>query len=501
MPKAFVVPHPLVMMRTFPARRRAAGRSSIGPPSRAWTPSAKRLAPGSQDGLALLEVLISAMLVALIVIATFSGFDVVNRRTADERAHAQADGLAQQDEDRLRSLQVSSLTRLSESREVVSNGTHFTIKSTGKFVADASGSESCSATSASADYIETRSEVTWPALKTRPPVVETGLIAPRLGGSLLVQVREASGKGVAGMTVTSTGPSPSTGTETGTTDANGCVIFASVEPGEYSVTTYQAGYVEKNGNSEPPAGERLATIINGSTTKKEFEFGQAGAIKVSWAGGASSDRFVAFNTSMTTFRAFGTAETYSTAVTSPTTVFPFTSAYTVYAGSCESDDPHVINSAVTDSAVTVTAGSTVEPSPAVTAPPVAIKVWSGKNNASPGSQIEGATVRIEDEGCKTVRTSKTNSVGALVYPNMPFGKYKLCVTGGTEGGKNGVKKELGKRRKYSTTFTNNTTSGPSALATMTDDGGVLKESAAAVYLENGATVNSGAKLEEGTTCP
>jgi len=135
------------------------------------------------------------------------------------------------------------------------------------------------------------------------------------------------------------------------------------------------------------------------------------------------------------------------------------------------------------------------------APPVAIKVWSGKNNASPGSQIEGATVRIEDEGCKTVRTSKTNSVGALVYPNMPFGKYKLCVTGGTEGGKNGVKKELGKKRKYSTTFTNNTTSGPSALATMTDDGGVLKESAAAVYLENGATVNSGAKLEEGTTCP
>jgi len=453
----------------------------------------------------LIEVMVSAMLVALIVVATLNGFDVTNRLTADERSHAQADALAQQDEDRLRGFQVSALSGLNETRKVTYNGTEYTIKSTAKFVSDATGTESCTAAAASADYIQTTSEVTWPALKTRAPVVETGLIAPHVGGSLLVQVFNASGVGVPGMTVTATGPSPSTGTETGTTGANGCVVFGSVEPGEYKVTTHQTGYVEKNGNEEPPSSEQAAAVVNGSTTKKIFEFDRGGAIKVTFASAASSDQWLAFNTSMTTFRTFGTAEIYNTAVTSPATLFPFTAPYTVYAGSCESDDPHVINAAVTDSTATVVGGSTVEPSPAVTVPPVAIKVWSGKSKASPGFQIEGAQVWIEDTGCKTIRKSVTTSAGALLHPNMPFGKYRLCVTGGPEGGKNGVKKELGKKRKYTykegTTFTNDTAAGPSALATMTDDSGTLNEGAAAVYLENGATVNAGAELTEGTTCP
>jgi Tfp pilus assembly protein PilV len=459
----------------------------------------------SEGGFMLIEVMISAMLVALIVVAMFNGFDATSRVTADERSHSQADVLAQQDEDRLRGMQVSLLSGLSQTQKVTFNGTVYEIKSTAKFVSDATGTESCTAETASADYIQTTSEVSWPALKARPRVVETGLIAPRLGGSLLVQVLSPSGKGVSGMTVTATGPSPSKGVETATTGTNGCVVFGSVEPGEYKVTTYQAGYVEKDGNSEPPSSEQSATVINGSTTKKEFEFGQAGAIKVTFAGGASSDQWLAFNTGMTTFRTFGTAETYNTAVTSPTTMFPFTSPYTVYAGSCESDDPHAVNAAVTDPVATVVGGTTVEPSPSVTVPPVAIKVWSGKNIGTPGKQIEGAQVWIEDTGCKTIRKSTTTSKGALLHPNMPFGKYRLCVTGGPEGGKNGVTKELGKKRKYTytegTTFTNDTATGPSALATMTDDGGALNEGAAAVYLEAGATVNAGAELKEGTTCP
>jgi Tfp pilus assembly protein PilV len=457
--------------------------------------------PESDAGFMLIEVMVSALLIGLIVVATLNGFDVTSRVSADERSHAQADVLAQQDEDRLRGMQVSALSGLNQTQTVTYNGTVYEVKSTAKYVSDATGTESCTAEAASADYIQTVSEVSWPALKARPRVVETGLIAPRLGGSLLVQVLNASGKGVSGMTVTATGPSPSASTETATTGTNGCVVFGSVEPGEYKVTTHQAGYVEKDGNSEPPISEQAATVINGSTTKKEFEFGQAGAIKVTFAGGASSDQWLAFNTGMTAFRTFGTAETYNTAVTSPTTMFPFTSPYTVYAGSCEADDPHAINAAITDPTATIVGGTTVEPSPAVTVPPVAIKVWSGKNKGTPGFKIEGAQVWIEDTGCKTVRTSLTNSVGALVHPNMPFGKYKLCVTGGAAGGKNGAKKELGKERKYTTTFTNDTATGPSALATMTDDGGVLNEGAAAVYLENGATVNAGAELTTGIKCP
>jgi len=461
--------------------------------------------------------MVSALLVGLIMIAMFNGFDVANRATADERAHAQADVLAQQDEDRLRGFQISELSALHETRTVTykegtGTGTVYTITSKANFVSDATGSESCTAGSATADYIQTTSEVTWPALKARKPVVETGLIAPHLGGSLLVKVIDANGNGVPGMTVKATGPSPSVSTETGTTNTNGCVIFGSVEPGEYKVTTFQTGYVEKDGNEEPPVSERVATVTNGSTTLKEFQFDRAGALAVSFEDpstktAVSGDAFLAFNTNMTlpSYKTFGELGTYEPTITSPKKLFPFTGAYTVYAGSCTADDPHAINAAVTDSTAIVTGGSTVEPTPTVTMPPVAIKVWSGKNKASPGFQIEGAQVWIEDTGCKTIRKSVTTSTGALLHPNMPFGKYRLCVTGGPEGGKNGVKKELGKKRKYTykvgTTFTNNTAAGPSTLATMTDDNGELNEGAAAVYLENGATVNAGAELGEGTTCP
>jgi len=486
-------------MRTFLAMLRAAGRSTTGSAAARMAASTLRGASPSQDGFALIEVIVSALLVGLIVIATLTGFDVANRTTTDERAHAQADGLAQQDEDRLRSLQVSQLTRLSESREVTYNGTHYTIKSTAKFVADATGSESCTAGSTTADYIQTTSEVSWPALKKRPSVVETGLIAPRLGGSLLVKVIEPAGKGVGGMTVTATGPSPSTGQESGTTDANGCVIFGSVEPGEYSVTTSQTGYVDKNGNSEPPATERAATIINGSTTKKEFEFGQAGAIQVTFANSATSDQFVAFNTGMTTFRTFGTAPVNANVLTSPTTVFPFTGAYSVYAGTCESNDPHALSAANVDSTATVTGGASAKALPLVTVPPVAIKVMSGKSG-SPGSAIEKATVRIQDTGCNTVEEGTTTSTGALPHPNMPFGKYSLCVTGGKFGGTGG----LGKEKKYTVAFTNDTATGPSAITAGTlTNGGTNAGKEAIIYLGTGAATTPG-KLESGFTavsCP
>lgn len=449
----------------------------------------------------LIEVMISALLVALIVVATLTGFDVTNRATADERSHAQATVLAQQDEDRLRGLQVSQLSGISETREVIYNGTHYTIKSTAKFVSDASGTESCTAAAASADYIQTVSEVGWPALKSRPKVVETGLIAPRLGGSLLVQVFDASGNGVPGMTVKATGPAPSIGLETGTTNAKGCVVFGSVEPGEYKVTTLQTGYVEKNGNSEPPSSEQGATVINGSTTKKEFQFDKGGELTVSFAGGppAEGDTWVAFNTGLTTFRSFPTVvekEKYYPTVTSPKTLFPFSSPYVVYAGSCESDDPHAINNAIKDPEVTVPAGSLANAT--VTVPPIKIKVYSGKSKASQGKLIENAVARLEDTGCKTIRESKTNVTGSLPHPGVPFGKYSLCITGGALGGNNGATKGLAKKRKYTTAVTNDTAAGPSGLAAMTN--GKEEGGFAIIYMENGAPISPGS-LEAGEKCP
>jgi hypothetical protein len=216
-------------------------------------------------------------------------------------------------------------------------------------------------------------------------------------------------------------------------------------------------------------------------------FGLGGAIEVTFAGG-TNDTWIAAESGMTTPRKFGTEKSYVSSSTTPMTMFPFTAPYSVYAGSCTEDEPHLINSAVKDTEALVTGGATVKVAPPV--PPVAIKVYSG-TSASKGFLIEGVEVKLEDTGCKTERKSKTNSAGALERPNMPFGKYTLCVAGGTTGGKQGANKELGKERKYTVSFANDTTLGPSTIekGTLTNGGSVtnggVKE--AVIYLNSGAS--------------
>lgn len=389
-----------------------------------------RRPPSTEAGFALLEVLISAVIVALIVIATFTGFDVTQRATADERAHAQADVLAQQDEDRLRSMQINQISGLNETRPITYNGTVYTVTSTGEFLADSTESPSCVKEAGSASYVRTTSKVTWPALKSRPPVVETGLITPPIGGELLVQVFDGTGAGVPGMTVQATGPSPSTAVVSALTGANGCVVFSSLKEGEYSVTTFQTGFVDKDGNTEPPATKRVATVTTGATTKKQFEFAQAAELKVKFVNNTGAavegDQFLIYNTNMSIpwFRTFGTLGTYTTTVTTPKTIFPFSPGSPIYAGGCTADAPPAAILAAQSPYLAPGASGSLN----VLVPPINVEIWSG-TAAAHGILVTNATGTLKDTGagCAT-RTISSTPGGKLPHPNMPFGNYSLCVT-------------------------------------------------------------------------
>ena len=65
-----------------------------------------------EDGFLLVEVMVSAMLVAMIVVATFNGLDVATRLSADQRRHDQAAILAAQSQEQLRSEPASALNAL-----------------------------------------------------------------------------------------------------------------------------------------------------------------------------------------------------------------------------------------------------------------------------------------------------------------------------------------------------------------------------------------------------
>src|ERR1700724_2610614 len=126
-------------MPSFIAKRWTACRSSVGRRPHARRPirdqpaqlarRERRPLPGSQDGFLLIEVIVSAVLVGIIVIATFTGFAVVNRVSADERFHNQAAALAAESQEQLRSDPASALQTLESghSYKQTIGGTTYTI--------------------------------------------------------------------------------------------------------------------------------------------------------------------------------------------------------------------------------------------------------------------------------------------------------------------------------------------------------------------------------------
>jgi Tfp pilus assembly protein PilV len=421
--------------RTTPCsdRRTSAGRSPLG----------------GEEGFLMVEVIISALLLGFIVIATMNGFFTSNRLTADERAHAQADVIAQQDEERLRGLQTSELTGLNETRQVKLKETTYTVESSAQFISDTTGTSSCSGSGSSADYIETESAISWTALKTRKQVVQSGLVAPPAGGELVVQIENGRGGFTSGMEVSATGAS----TSSATTGTNGCVIFGPLEEGTYNVTASQAGYVNEDGEKEPPVSKRTTSVTGQSTATKSFQFAKAGAITATFEaapsslGTAQAPNVVVAQTGMTTFRELLSADAYTTpSVTSPTTMFPFKTAYTAYAGTCEANKPTAFGASKNPEVqVEPGATSTVK----LPLPGMIVMLYTGKST-SKGTLVSKPEVYVKDTdvsgtNCdntsfklKTV-TTPTTAKGDLEAPGLPYGTYTVCASFTSSGTKHAIK--------------------------------------------------------------
>ncbi len=453
--------------RWLAARLYAAGSIARGRPRLAFS-----VRPFDETGDTLIEVLISALVIVLVVVATITGLNSANHSTALSRERSQADALAQQDEDQLRSEPINKLSELSLHhetllREVTTGGTHYTITSTATYKSN-NGTTSCTSSSATANYIETSSEVTWKSQGSSNPVIETSIISPPADSALIVQVTGAAGEPVPHMSVQTTGPTSATAE----TSANGCAILA-VSPGEYTINVSRTGYVDNHGYSNSildPSFSSGFYVVAEQTAKKSYEFAPAGELEVSFSASDGSgakpegDSFVAYNSQLTTFKTFGTVGTYANAVKSGATLFPFVSSkYTVYAGTCEADLP-TNNGQPSNPEVEVAAGA-VTPVHVLLAP-INLIVYEGTSSEPKSAVTKELTGTIEDTGCKTLRSFTATAKGALPRPYMPFGSYSLCATAPVAG----------ISRKTTVPISNNVAAGTTAR----------------VYLGEGTT---------GSTCP
>ncbi len=334
-----------------------------------------------EEGLTLIEVMVSALMVGFIAIATFNGLTVATDATASERFHDQAAQLAAQSQESLRSDSAATLDAIEESAHVYTQtigGETYTISQSDKWVQDSNQNASCSATgkehsNAAGNYLQVHTRITWPQqLASGEHALEQySIITPPDGSGLEVNVTNGliPEKPVAGVTVKA-------GEAEAATGEAGCVIFGGIPATRINVEAFKVGDVtEETGAIRKDFPELL--VVPNLTTQVPVKLNQGAAITAEFTHegkAATGDTFLAGNSKLepapdyelgsTRFGTFGkegeyealpgeieatpgksyaaTATTPVSAVYYPTgDLFPYESTWTVYAGDCPANNPEV----------------------------------------------------------------------------------------------------------------------------------------------------------------
>jgi len=363
----------------------------------------------------LVEVLISAMIVALMAAATVTGFTALNKQGVEERHRNEAAVLAAQSQESMRSDPVSTLLSFKEeggnSYTAAVAGTTYTIVQTASF---GNGSEAtgCSATESSkgqGTYVRITSTVSWTHMVVKP-VSEASIITPPTGSAIDIEASNGqtptSGVPVVIKYVPS-GSSTSSSLE-GTTSSSGCVLFAGIPATEATVEVREAaGIVNRRGTQSWP--NETVTLAPNVLTRHQLKLAHAGRVNAEFtyrglskdshnnnAGtetyeeSVTGDTFVVSNAEMEQLPNWEEGSTtapepftgalfeivpakldigYQPTAPSPTEVtrypqgdlFPFPSPknWTAWAGDCLENKPELYDASVTAEAKTVPPGGPV----------------------------------------------------------------------------------------------------------------------------------------------
>jgi Tfp pilus assembly protein PilV len=427
-----------------------------------------------EAGFALIEALVGAVILIVIALATLSAIDRAQKTSGFAKNKSVAGALAEQDQARLRGLPADSLSTYAtnhvSSRTVTVNGLNYTVASQVDWIRDSTGGTlSCTNNSSQADYLKMTSTVSANSIK---PVSLTSLSAPPLAysasrGTLVVQVNDGATipAAVPGVSVNISGPV----SQSGTTNALGCVVFGFIPAGAYSVSILKGGYVDPTGDATPSVGNK--SVTGGSLTTQPFTYDQAGSIPVSFETdiGTSTSSVIrsrgygagAENSGLSGVRvsqsnALPPVPSVTLDAVSGYTMFPFRTAYGVYSGACASSDPKTtISNWFTsgpgmDDSVTVPVGGQ---SPGVTVRQSSLRA---RVTNSAGTYLNGATVVVtptnttQSQGCVPKDTQWTTaknpadnsdgwitknafdfggSIGNVTYdPGVPIGTYSVCAS-------------------------------------------------------------------------
>ncbi len=301
-----------------------------------------RRSVSDEGGLTLIEVMATALIVALLAAATATALITTAKASGHEQFHSEANSLAAQDQDQLRGLSDAQLYAIlyghPRTHTVQLGGITFTVTSTATF-GSASSSSTCAV--ASTAYYETTSTVTWSENGQRQTVTDDSLLTRPVFGTLAVLVQDSSSNPLSGVSVTVTNTSTRLAQPAQITGSSGCVSFINLSAGNYTINLAKSGYVDLNDTSNPTY--TIALPISG--TLETYSLGQASGpitgtfqTKAGAAGQADGFSWIGpgwtWSTADRTPTTAGAATTFGTIASG---VYP--QSYTVWAGRCSLQAP------------------------------------------------------------------------------------------------------------------------------------------------------------------
>jgi Tfp pilus assembly protein PilV len=417
-----------------------------------------------EEGWLIVEAMIGAVVLIIAGLAIYNGLDGASKASGRNRNRTVAAYLAQQDQERMRTMDAAALSNnYTNSRFVTIASVKYTVNSAATPINDSTGSVSCTNNSSSAHYLKITSTVSDPS-NQNAPVVQDSLLSPKPDdGNSAVQIVDRTGTtGVPGVPVTLQ-QSPSS---TVTTDSQGCSLFTFLDNSvNYTVGFSLPNYVNVNGVN---AVTGPITVVPGNVSTTQFQYDKAGSITANFPAGNACVGISVANTHLKLTPAVrnGSAFPQSNCVTSGTGnantaagLFPFTDAYAVYGGVCTTNDPNKYGQTPTFAPI-LTAGGSQSVTP--TEPPVTVNVNRRTTSSGSGTALSLANVVFTSTDCSanTFSTIRTGATGSAATLGLPYGAYSVCV--------DDKQSFPGSPHKASTTFTNNTATGKTLSTILID---------------------------------
>jgi hypothetical protein len=320
-------------------------------------------------------------------------------------------------------------------------GATFTVSSIGTFINNKSSTVSCTEDAKSADYAQVTTVVTWPGMSSGQQTVLRSIVSPSSNsinsknGTMTISVTNEKGEPRAGVKLKA-------GVFSATSSVDGCATFPDLAAGNHILGSdgESANLVNTNssylGEQEAGVGAGVAKV-----TKLTYDSPGTVPVKFKYRVGteekfepSSADSVVAFHSVMKEAKVVWAAGGARLPEIPATPLFPFTSPYSIYAGSCAgnkpSEGPAMANIVAPASATT----GAVE----VQLPALDLTVNEGSK------AIKGAKVTITDKNnCKDLqgnpvkRSYTTNSEGKQTSaavpeerqdPALPWGAYEVCAS-------------------------------------------------------------------------